>query len=318
MIGNIQLNEPEGISVFQHKATMIEKLEIHHLKTLEALYRFKNISSAAEHLDVSQQAISLKLKNIRDILGDRLFVRTGHGVTPTPYANLIEPHIHKVLGHLNEIPLPASVTLSETERTLVISATDYTQKIIVGELIKELREHAPQVKVIVINIEAANLTKKMHHGEIDLALTSHGYVPEGLITESLFTEKYLCVTTNKEISVTDHLPLTRLVEHDFIITSPGTGSFKGSADTWFEQQGLQRNVVMSVPSFHMATEYLKKTNMVGFLPSRLLPIDGLFEIPLSKYPPGYEVVAAYHPSAKNDPFMTWLLDSIKNRFSMST
>ena len=290
---------------------MIERLEINHLRTLDALYKFGNISVTAEYLDVSQQAISLQLKKIREILSDRLFVHTGHGMAPTPYAKLIESHIHKVLIHLNDIPLPNSITPSKIERTLVISATDYTQKIIIGEMLKELRESAPGVKIIVLNIESANLIRKMHQGEIDLAFTSNEYVPVGLVSESLFIEKYLCVSANKAIVFDDYLPLNRLVEHDFVVTSPNIANFKGSADIWFERQDLHRKVFVSVPSFFMAQEYLKQSNMVGFLPSRLLPCDGLFEIPLKKYPPGYEVVAAYHPSAKNDPFIVWLLDKIK-------
>lgn len=153
---------------------MIDKLEINHLRTLDALYKFGNLSAAAEYLKVSQQAISLQLKKIRGILGDQLFVRTGHGVAPTPYAKLIEPHVYKVLTHLNQIPLPDSVTPDNVERTLVISATDYTQKVIVGELIKELRESAPKVKIIVANIESASLIRKMNLGEIDLTFTSNG------------------------------------------------------------------------------------------------------------------------------------------------
>lgn len=294
---------------------MIEKLEIHHLKTLDALYKLGSISSAAESLDITQQAVSLQLKKIRQILGDQLFVRIGHAMTPTPYARVIEPHIQRVLIHFNEIPLPTSITPNKVKRTLVISATDYTQKIIIGGLINELRQDAPNVKVIISNIEVAGLIKKMNQGEIDLVLTSHGYVPEGLICEPLFTEKYLCVSANGKIIFDDYLPLAELIKHDFVVTSPGIGGFKGSADTWFAQQGLKRNVVVSAPSFYITQEYLKSSNLVGFLPSRLLPCEGLSEIPLNKYPPGYEVVAAYHPSAKSDPFMAWLIEKIKEQSS---
>ena len=87
---------------------MIEKLEIHHLRTLDALYRFGNITLAAEQLNVSQQAISLQLKKMREILRDRLFIRSGHGVTATPYAKIIEPHIREILSKINNIPLPES------------------------------------------------------------------------------------------------------------------------------------------------------------------------------------------------------------------
>jgi DNA-binding transcriptional LysR family regulator len=294
---------------------MIDKLEINHLRTLDALYQLGNISAAAEHLSVSQQAISLQLKRIRDILGDSLFVRTGHGMIPTPYAKEVYPHIQRVLIHLNNIPLPDAIEPAEIERTLVICATDYTQEVIVSNLIKALRLYAPKVKVIVTNIESANLTKKIHQGSIDLVFTTSAYVPEGLIATPLFTEKYLCVSANKAIQYDKFLPLKNLVEHDFVIVSPGTGSLSGSADAWFEMQGCPRRIALSAPSFAIAKHYLKHSDMVGFLPTRLLPCEGLFELPLEKYPPGYQVVAAYHPSTKHDPLVNWLLDTVTTRFS---
>ena len=62
---------------------MIEKLELNHLRMLSALYRMGSMSAAAEHLDVSQQGVSLQLKRVRDVLEDPLFVRIGHGMVPT-------------------------------------------------------------------------------------------------------------------------------------------------------------------------------------------------------------------------------------------
>ena len=52
---------------------MIEKLELNHLRMLSALYELRTVSAAAEALDVSQQAVSLQLKRIREILGCLLY-----------------------------------------------------------------------------------------------------------------------------------------------------------------------------------------------------------------------------------------------------
>jgi DNA-binding transcriptional LysR family regulator len=164
---------------------MIDKLELTHLRTLDALNRFDTISAAAEHLDVSQQAVSLQLKKLRAILGDPLFVRTGQGMAPTPYAKLIAPHIGQVLAQLSGIPLPFEVRPEQAERTLVISGTDYTQKVIVADLVRTLRAEAPKVKVAVVDIEVSALTRKLHQGEIDLIFTVDGYVAPGLVTQGL-------------------------------------------------------------------------------------------------------------------------------------
>lgn len=297
---------------------MIDKLELTHLRTLDALDRFDTISAAAEHLDVSQQAVSLQLKKIRTILSDPLFVRTGQGMAPTPYATLIAPHIRQVLAQLKAIPLPLGVDPAQAQRKLVISGTDYTQKVIVADLLRELRIEAPKVKVAVVDIEVSALTRKLQQGEIDLIFTVDGYVAPGLVTEPLFTEQYRCVTGDRALADGGVMPLETLVEHDFIVTNPGAASFTGSADAWFERQGLRRKVVASAPSFFMALDYLKGSRLVAFMPARLLPCGGVFEIALPKYPPGYAVVAAYHPNAQHDPFIAWLLERVKARLVSAT
>jgi DNA-binding transcriptional LysR family regulator len=291
---------------------MIGKLELTHLRTLEALFKFGNLSKAAEHLDVSQQAVSAQLKKLRDILGDPLFVPTGQGVVPTPYAREIEPHVQAILTQLASFPTADAITPGMTARTFVVSATDYAQSVLLARLIAPLRAHAPNVRLITINIEAAQLINRMQLGEIDLALTTSAYVPDGLITTSLFTERYLCVTGNADLARDGKKTLPELAKHPFVVVSPGTASFKGSAEGWFEKQNLQRNVVASVPSFFAAKQYLLHSDLVGFVPARLLPEAGLHAIALEKYPPGFEMVAACHPSRQSDPMVMWFLDQIKS------
>lgn len=290
---------------------MIEKLELNHLRMLSALYEQGTVSAAAEALDLSQQAVSLQLKRVREILGDPLFVRTGHGMAPTAYGHLIQPHVRQLLALIHSMPMPTSIPLEQIERTVGISATDHAQRIIVGDLIGELRRAAPGVKVKISNIESASLIRRMQEGEIDIAFTSNGYVPEGLLSTPLFTERYVCVAGRPLTEGDAPLALEALVAHDFLVVSPAVPSFDGSAGRWFELQGLRRRVVVSVPSFFMAMEYLRQSDMVAFMPSRLLPCEGLYEVPLDKHPPGFEVVAAHLPSARSDPLLSWVLDFVR-------
>ena len=212
------------------------------------------------------------------------------------------------------MPMPMSIPLADIERTLSISATDYAQRIVVGHLIRELSRVAPRVRVKVSNIESAGLVRRMQEGEIDVAVTSNGYVPESLLSTPLFTERYACVAGRPLTEGAGALSLQALVAHDFLVVSPAVASFDGSAGSWFEQQGLRRRGLASVPSFFMALEYLKQSDLVAFIPSRLLPCEGLFEVALEKYPPGFQVVAAYHPSAVSDPLLTWVLNHVRARF----
>lgn len=289
---------------------MKKKLEIHHLNLLDALFIHKNISQAAESMNISQQAVSSKLQTIRERLGDPLFVREGHGMVATPYAQSIQAHVINILEQVNEFPLPDNTKFNSASRVIVISATDYTQYVIVKYLANALRQEAPNIQLIVDNIEVASLTKKMNQGEIDLAFTSSGYVPEGLISEPLFTEQYVCIAAENS-NIASSINIEALAQQDFIVTNPGTANLTGSADIWFQKLGLVRNTVTSTPSFFMTLEFIKSSNMIGFIPSRFLPYQGVREIQISKKPPGYEVVAAYHPRAKHDPLLNWLIGQAK-------
>lgn len=198
---------------------MIEKLELNHLRVLDAVHEHGSVSAAAEALEVSQQAVSLQLKRLRTLLGDPLFVRAGQAMVPTAYARLIQPHVRQLLALWHAMPLPAQIPLHAMQRTLSLCATDHAQRIVVEPLLRELRAAAPGVRVKISNIESAALVRRMQAGEIDLAFTSSAYLPEGLPCLPLFTERYVCVAARPLTEPGSPLPLAALVARDFLVVS---------------------------------------------------------------------------------------------------
>lgn len=290
-----------------HRKFMLNDLEIQHLRLLDTLYTTGNLSLVAEQRGVSQQALSLQLKKLRQTMADDLFVRSGAGMVATTYTRTIMPQVRQILAGLAAIPAAAQIDVTTAERTLVVSATDYTQRLILTRLIQSLQNYAPRVKIVIVNIESVGLISKMQTGDIDLVFTSHGFVPDGLITQPLLVEKYRCATANRALRNEETQSIEAIARYRFVIASPGNGSLRGSADPWFEAQGLKRTVVASVPTYYAMLELLQHSDLVGFVPARLPLPEGVFDVPLSRYPPGYEVVAAYHDSCRNDQLIAWLI-----------
>ena len=56
-------------------------IEIYLLEALCALYDYGTLSSAAEHLHISQPALSRSMQKLEDLLGVSLFERTKNGVS---------------------------------------------------------------------------------------------------------------------------------------------------------------------------------------------------------------------------------------------
>lgn len=289
---------------------MLDNIELHHLKAFRQIYKLKNITAASEKLNTSQQALSVKLKKMRLEFGDQLFVKSGHGVVPTPYAKKIFPFVEAALDSIVQIPLPVDADPQLVEKVITISATDFLQQVVVTKLIAKLSVSAPGIKLILINIESSELMRKFSAGEIDLALTSQGYVPDGLLTDDLFVEQYRCVTSNEKLFQTSPVSLADLTHHAFVVTNPSVPAFKGSADDWLRRKGYEREVAVSSSSFSMTKEIVKQTNYLAFLPSRLLPERGLIELQLESSPPGFQSVLAYHPSQAEDPVFTHIRNTI--------
>ena len=61
----------------------LNNLDLNLLKALHALIEEKNVSRAAERLNLTQPAVSTMLAKLRHRFNDPLFIRTAHGMIPT-------------------------------------------------------------------------------------------------------------------------------------------------------------------------------------------------------------------------------------------
>jgi DNA-binding transcriptional LysR family regulator len=62
------------------------RIDLNLLSVFQEVYRERQISSAARRLGLTQSAVSNALARLRRTFGDELFVRTAHGMQPTPLA----------------------------------------------------------------------------------------------------------------------------------------------------------------------------------------------------------------------------------------
>lgn len=298
----------------------LTRLELKQLRVLQALLRERNLSRVADQLGVSQQTISEHLKRLRDVFDDRLFVRTSNGVIPTPLSERLAPRLDKLLTDVESLLESETFDPAEVDGVFNISATDFEQRAILPTLLKQLRQHAPGLKVIVHKLEIDQMAQQLLTGQVDLVFSTPDFVPDSCPTMLLYNESYSCVvakqsslipTNKRALSAEKIAPLAQLV------VSPSRGDLRGMADSWFEEKGLKRNVVLSVPSFAAAAECVAETDTLAFLPSRLLPNARLRTVKLTDHPPGFDVIAAWHVRSGQDPLHQWVREILTEQFTSS-
>jgi DNA-binding transcriptional LysR family regulator len=153
----------------------INEIDLNLLRLFDAVYRTRNVSRAAELLDLTQPAASQGLTRLRALIHDPLFMRASGGVQPTPKANRLADPIRLALVTIEQA-LSESVGFEPriSRRSFRIHMSDIGEGRFLPELMTMLRERAPNVRLETMPLPRAEITDALDSGRIDLAF---GFLP---------------------------------------------------------------------------------------------------------------------------------------------
>jgi DNA-binding transcriptional LysR family regulator len=245
------------------------KLDIDWLNVFVEVYKTQSVSRAAERLGIAQANASIALAKLRRHFGDQLFSRTSRGMEPTPYARQIHPDVLASLETLNRLVEAHGPRFdpATAERQFRISMTDISEIVVLPTLVNRLRRVAPGVIVEAEHISTES-PRRLESGEIDLAV---GFMPQleaGFYQQTLFQQDFVCLAARDHPRI--HAKPTRrafLAEGHIVVTTSGTGH--AIVDKVLAQQGMERRIVLKVPSFLGVARLVAQTELLVIVPRRL-------------------------------------------------
>lgn len=169
----------------------INALDLNLLRLFDAIGRTRNVSRAAELLDITQPAASQGLARLRTLLHDPLFVRAGAGVRPTPKAEALGSAVREALAILEQaLHAQASFDPASARQVFRLHLSDIGEARFLPELMAALLRAAPGVRVETMPLPAAEIAPALDDGRIDLAF---GFLPQVQGTEqvALLRDRYV-------------------------------------------------------------------------------------------------------------------------------
>lgn len=286
----------------------IRNLDLNLLRALSVLLVERNVTRAAKVLHVTQPTVSGMLARLREIFDDPLFVRTSHGLLPTPRALELEPAVLELIRDAEALVSSDVFDPEQSTATTMFSVNDYMQSAVMVPLLADLRSSAPNMKIGIRNLEVSGLPSMLMRGDIDMAITIPEFADDSLCTQFLYREEYVAVVRASHPIRSSRVSLNRFLSFDHLLVSPADGAFTGPADDALKKLGKSRRVVVSVPSFHVLTEILCEGDFIAFLPGRLYARHTkiLRKISAPIEVPGFDVIIVWHPRTNNDPVHQWL------------
>ena len=296
----------------------MKRFDLELLLIFDEIYKTKNVTRAADNLGLPQSTVSLGLGKLREHFNDRLFSRTAKGMEPTPRAeNAIEDvrrAIQAVQHALADQPVfdPAGST-----REFRICMTDISEIVLVPRLLNYLREHGPGIRVDISKI-SPDSPAELADGRVDLAVGFMPHLEAGFYQQVLFDQHFVCLVANRHPRIGDKLSLEALRREDHVqVRSSGTGH--AIVDKTLAREGIERRVVLQLPSFLGVARIVAQTELLAIVPYRygasMAGSEDIRMLPVPVDLPSFQVKQHWHERYHADASNRWLRQAIADLFT---
>ncbi|BBF72010.1 LysR family transcriptional regulator [Sphingomonas bisphenolicum] len=288
----------------------IGRLDLNLLLLLDALQEDMNLSASARRLRISQPTASANLQKLREFFGDQLFVRTGRGMKPTPFAEMISDPVRQSLDIVRkDVVRKARFEPAISDRVIRITTSDVGVMIFIPPLLDALREAAPSMNVQVVPVPHDLLEKALEQNEVDVAI---GYFPDltgpNIMTQALFDHSFACLVSAQHSTITERLSLEQFLAADHIVINE-----QGRSQELFERRlhelGMRRRVRLHLPHFMSVPQLVASSEMIATVPMSLgvwYQNAGIKVFPTPVESPLIQLRQFWHRRLNDDPMVTWL------------
>jgi DNA-binding transcriptional LysR family regulator len=283
-------------------------LDLNLLVALDALLREANVSRAAMRIGLSQPAASHALQRLREVLGDPLLVRTGARMELTPRAQALRGPLAQALDQVRGLFIPDDFDAASSERQFRLMMPDLAVELLVPPLMAKIAQAAPNVRLDIVPWRGSAIFSAEFARTIDLVI-SIGDAFKGFHRQLLYTDRdALAVRRGHPVG-------GKLARRDIFLKARHVaviirGQNEDLIDGWLRAKGIERRIALVVPGYLEALHIVARTDLVAFVPGRLI---AALAKPLSlkavtpPLDPGIDEQFMFHPTrAQFDPGSIWL------------
>jgi LysR family transcriptional activator of mexEF-oprN operon len=289
-------------------------VDLNLLVLFATVMRERSATRAGERLFLSQSAVSHALKRLRALFRDELFVRVGHGVTPTARAEALYrdllPSLETIERKLKECERFDPKTSDRTFRLGLPSSLDVC---ITPVLLERLAVAAPGVKLVIRPVDLHTGPGMIDAEAIELGVSSFPHIESWHRRQDLGPRGYLCLFDAQRLGIKPPISLKQYLALPHVLTS-FSGDRTGVVDEALAKLGLARHVLVATPDFSSIPFYLATAKALATLPDfagRIFACRlGLSCSPLPFAIPDFKLSMIWHSRLDNDQGHIWFRNLI--------
>jgi DNA-binding transcriptional LysR family regulator len=251
----------------------LSAIDLNLLRVLDALLREVHVGRAAARVGLSQPATSHALRRLRDLFGDPLLVQTGRRMVLSPRAETLRLPLERVLQDVRQLFDPVPFAPRTSRQTFRLMMPDLVSDQVGPLLVERLSSAAPGVHLQIVPWRGIDTLSGDFLSTIDIVISMWTGRFEGFERRSFCTDKDVLAVRRR------HPATRRLGRLDGFLAARhvavvGPGEREDPIDAWLGELGHARNVVLTVPSYLLALRMVARSDLVAFVPGRLVASVG--------------------------------------------
>jgi DNA-binding transcriptional LysR family regulator len=300
---------------------MARAFDLNLLPVLLAIHEHGSVSQAAQHLGMSQSAVSTALAKLRLKYSDPLFHRVGHGMKPTVRTRaLVEPLREAMSRVSTTFTSDAQFNPLTTERIFTFAMSDVGEMVFMPKILRRVHQAAPRAQVRSVAASAAQIERGLETGDIDLAV---GYFPDlrekAFLERHLFYHYFVCLLRANHPITASTLSMSQFLAAEHAVVY-GAGRTNEIFERFLRARKIHRHVVLETPHFMSIPHIIALSDLIVTVPHAvgMFVKDVHMNIRIAQPPmrtPKIDLKMHWHRNFQRDPKNKWLRELVASLFT---
>lgn len=253
-------------------STVCNWLKFKHLVLIETLARTRNMHTAAQHMNLSQPAVSKMLREIERLLGFDVFERLPRNMPPTALGEHVVRYAQIALNDASKFVDQISSLREGGHGFLKVGAIFAATAVVLPEAIVQLKARWPLLSIEVVEQTSDHLMEMLDDKKLDLAVARYTNENQQQVYDfqALAPEPF-CMVVNSRHPLTElaQTPLQELGNWPWILYPLGT-PIRARMEQAFAKAGIPtpKNTIDTI-SMQTFLQVLQAGPMIAMLPASM-------------------------------------------------
>jgi len=201
------------------------QITLDDLQAFVAIVKFGGFAPAADELNITQSALSRRIKKLEEVLGARLLDRTTRRVSVSVVGAEFLPEAVRIIEEFNQSISDIHDLIQVRTGTVAVATNMTFADTLLPEVVARFKAKSPNVRIRISESSSPSALERVLRREVEMAIAQFGEGHPDLEFEPLFEDSFVLIShRDHPLSAKREVTWDELAEHNFIKMRADSGT----------------------------------------------------------------------------------------------